>query len=486
MNIINDFLPYLHLCPFVFVFLTGACILILRMIYGNQLAMVSYAITLAVGFILSIISLLFDQNIEKDYIYGESLLNPGSFDKCILFIMLFVTILITMSSYKYLEKKKIKAPEFYSLLSWATLGAMLMVASKNLLIIFLGVEVLSISLYVLTSITDYDAKSSEAGFKYLIMGGLMSAVLLYGVSFTYGFTGTFQLDTVKHILVQEQYNIYGIKIGLIFLLTGLLFKSSVFPFHFWLPDVYQGAPMVITSYLSTVSKTAAMSAVYKLLITFMTLKDVWLWPFVFMIIFTMVLGSCMAFVQKDVKRMLAYSSMVNGGYMLTGILSYVMNVQNIDQSTMLIFIAIYNLGSVGLYNVLSTLVKEKSEDLPYEQLHHLKQFSKLGWFTMVIVMFSFIGIPPLGGFVGKFLILSDAIDSSLMPLVIAMIISSAISTIYYLKVVGHISAENQSATISNKVRSEKTVGYYFVNVVSISAIVIAPFVLKYFLNITGK
>lgn len=356
-------------------------------------------------------------------------------------VMLQILIILSaglaiLFSEGYLREKRIPFGESYPLILWAACGAMIMVQSQNLLMIFLGLEVLSISLYVLAGMSRSEERSEESAIKYFLLGAFASAFLLYGTALIYGATGSLDLQhlrfgyaanpTISHPLIL---------VGLALLLVGLCFKSALVPFHQWTPDVYQGAPTNVTAFMAAGSKIAALGALYRVLFAAHAAEGFWFPALTFIAILTMTVGNVVALLQKDVKRILGYSSISNAGYVLVAILAHLKDPQKVGLASTVYFLFSYTLMTIGGFAILSYCARGGKEDTSLESLRGLSKRSPFLTFCLIVVVVSLVGIPPTSGFFGKFLIFNDALASGLNLLAIALAINSVISIAYYLAIV---------------------------------------------------
>jgi len=349
------------------------------------------------------------------------------------FIFLIGAALSMMLAFSQHEGGYLLYAEFFTITVFATVGMMLMVASSNLLVIFLGLETLSISLYILVGIKRTEEKSLEAAFKYFLLGAFASGFLLYGIAFIYGAAGSLDLREVANFILGNSIKDNPLVIlGGLLIIVGLGFKVAMFPFHMWAPDVYQGAPTPITAFMSTGSKAAGFAAMLRVLFstTDGTVSD-WVTVLWVVSVLTMSFGNIAALVQKNIKRMLAYSSIAHAGYILIGIVAW----NQAGASSVVFYLLSYtfmNIGALGVISFLSTKEKEFIE---------LEDFKGLGFqkpviaVVMAIFMFSLAGLPPTAGFIGKFYLFSAAVKAGQIPLVILGVVNSMISVYYYLGVV---------------------------------------------------
>ena len=330
----------------------------------------------------------------------------------------------------YLSRIKHNYGEVYAIVLFATVGMMLLGTANNLVAVFVGLETMSISLYILTGLVRDDEGAIESALKYFLLGAFATGFFLYGMALIYGATGSFDLMEIGAAVATNGTSVlFWAGVGL--LLVGFFFKVSAVPFHMWTPDVYQGAPTSITGFMSTASKTAGFASLILVLYTAVPAAGVTQVLAVVALI-TMVLGNILAIAQTNVKRMLAYSSVAHAGYVLVGLAAGT----QAGYSGALYYMLIYTLMNIGAFGVIALLEwdnksgREQTLD-SLAGVGHRKPL--LGW-TMVVFMFSLAGFPPFGGFMGKVAVFGPAIDSGLIWLAICGVLASAISAYYYLRV----------------------------------------------------
>ncbi|OGC79285.1 MAG: NADH-quinone oxidoreductase subunit N [candidate division Zixibacteria bacterium RBG_16_40_9] len=343
------------------------------------------------------------------------------------FIFLVGTLLTILIS--HLKSSQPLGGEYYSLILFSTLGMMIMGSSSDLIVIFLGLEVMSIALYVLAGFNRTDLKSNESAMKYFLMGAFSTGFLLYGIALIYGTTGSTNLNS----LVNSAYLTEPLFItGLGLLLVGLGFKVAAVPFHMWVPDVYEGAPTPITAFMAAGPKAAGFAALLRVfLIGLGPLSPTWITILWILAVLTMTLGNVFAIAQMNIKRMLAYSSIAHAGYILITVVAG----GDVGVSSAVFYLLVYSLMTIGSFAVIIALGEkgEKNEELPDYRGLGLK-YPLLGVF-MAVFMVSLSGIPPTAGFVGKFYIFSAAVKNGYLGLAIIGVLNSLVSVYYYLRIV---------------------------------------------------
>lgn len=331
----------------------------------------------------------------------------------------------------YLARHSIDRPEYYALMLISTAGMMVMVSSPNLMVIFLGLEIMSLPLYVLAGFMRSNLKSVEASAKYFFMGAFASAFLLYGIALVYGGTGTTDLRQIfmSSGIAMSKNQLY-LMIGAAMILIGFAFKIASFPFHMWVPDVYEGAPTPVTAFFSIAPKAAGMAALLRIfMIGFGTVFADFQPLFWILAFFTMAVGNILALMQDNVKRMLAYSSIAHAGYLLIALTAG----GNDAVSAALFYLLAYAFFNMGAFTIL-IIIENKSGGS-----NHIDTFKGLAsrhpWLSvfLALFMFSLAGFPPTAGFFGKFYLFSAAINSGLVWLVVVAVLNSLISVFYYLR-----------------------------------------------------
>ncbi|MDC0215516.1 NADH-quinone oxidoreductase subunit NuoN [Candidatus Pelagibacter sp.] len=344
-------------------------------------------------------------------------------------ITLFSGLLVLVSSYKYIKLIKILKIEYPILILTSILGMLVMISSYDLIVFYIGLELQSLSLYVLAAFNRSEAKSTEAGLKYFVLSALSSGLLLYGFSLIYGFSGSTNFILIsENIISSEVGNVFGI----VFILVGLAFKISAVPFHMWAPDVYEGSPTTVTLFFSIVPKIAALTAFIRFLyVPFVNLIDQWQAIIIFLSLASMIFGAISAIGQKNLKRLIAFSSIGHMGYALAGL---AIGTNNGIQNS-IIYISIYITMNLGLFACLLMLKKNNNYYENLEDLSGLHKNKPIISLCMLIILFSLAGIPPMAGFFAKFYIFMSVIEESMYFLAIVGLASTVISAFYYLKII---------------------------------------------------
>ena len=356
-------------------------------------------------------------------------------------ILIIVAALSILLSEKYIQQKGINHGEYYALLLFSTSGAMLMATSRELITIFIGLEVLSIALYVLSGFARTEARSEESAMKYFLLGSFSSAFFLYGIALVYGGTGTTRLDTLTTVPLASLMSSYAVA-GFALLLIGLGFKAAIVPFHSWTPDVYEGAPTSVTAFMSAGAKCGAFAALVRVAIVLLPLSSIFHDVFWVLAILTMIVGNFVAIVQTNIKRMLAYSSIAHAGYILVGLLAGSSAYAAADPSIrteayagILFYVLAYTFMNLGAFGVLILLARRGDELNNIEDLQGLAQSQPWAAAIMALFMFSLAGVPPAAGFFGKFYVFIAAVHAHQYSLAVIGLVASVVGAAYYLKIV---------------------------------------------------
>ncbi|HEY3284369.1 MAG TPA: NADH-quinone oxidoreductase subunit N [Armatimonadota bacterium] len=377
---------------------------------------------------------------RAEYHFGN-MLAIDNFRLAVTLILLLGCGLTVLASPGYLEREKMPLGEYYALLLFATLGMTLMAGALDLIMVFVGLETLSISVYILTAFARGKLESNEAGLKYLLIGAFATAFLLYGIALVFGATGSTGLYQIGETLART--GTTGDKLllaGLALLVVGFGFKVAAFPFHVWAPDVYEGAPTPITAFMATGVKAAAFAAFLRVFASgFAQMHGEWVTTLFWLSICTMTVGNLVATNQTDLKRMLAYSSIAHAGYLLIALV--VGNSQ--ASSAMVFYLLSYTFMTVGAFMVLIYLGNQGETNLSHAGLSGLGFRYPWASAAMVVFMVSLSGFPPTAGFFAKFYLFQTALDAGYPGLVVVAVLNSVVSVFYYLRVVVSLYMERQ-------------------------------------------
>ena len=345
----------------------------------------------------------------------------------------FVAVsLILFYSRSYLVARGMFRGEVFVLMLFALLGMQVMITGNNFLTLYLGLELMSLSLYALVASRRDHAESTEAAMKYFVLGALASGMLLYGMSMIYGTTGSLDLGRVAHAIYTRHANPALLTLGLVFVIAGLAFKLAIVPFHMWVPDVYQGAPTPVTVLIGTAPKIAAFAMALRLLSTGLQGASFdWQGMLIVLSVLSMVLGNLIAISQTNIKRMLAYSTIANMGYMLLGFLT----ANRYGYSAAMFYVVTYALTSLASFGVVMLLSRQGFESDRLDDFKGLNRRSPWWAFIMLLVMFSLAGLPPTVGFYAKFMVIEAAINDGFVWLAVIAVLTSLIGAFYYLRIV---------------------------------------------------
>jgi len=413
--------------PEIFISLSIMFLLILG-VYKKEGSKLTFNISLLVLLITAIITFNETFAISRTTLFNDSIVIDymASLMKIITLLGAFLALIISSS---YLKTFKIFKIEYPILILSSVLGMMVMISSNDLMVFYMGLELQSLALYVLATFNRDQLKSSEAGLKYFVLSALSSGLLLYGCSLIYGFSGSTNFNIISN---QLNSNEYVLTFGIVFILVGLAFKISAVPFHMWAPDVYQGSPTTVTLFFTMVPKIAALTVFIRFLyVPFLNLIDQWQMIIVFLSIASMLFGAIAAIGQTNIKRLIAYSSIGHIGYTLAGLATG----SNEGIQSSIVYISIYIIMNLALFSCLLML---KRNNEYYEEIEDLSGLSKnhpLLSLSLLIILFSLAGIPPLAGFFAKFYIFKAVIEQSMYFLAIVGLLSTVIAAFYYLRVI---------------------------------------------------
>tara|TARA_B100000795_G_scaffold182782_1_gene138541 strand:- start:4 stop:1419 length:1416 start_codon:yes stop_codon:yes gene_type:complete len=412
--------------PEIFISLSIMFLLLLGVYKKNSSNIVHY---LAVGSLLITGILIFNNPLDQNI----SLFNDGYIVDNLSSFMKILTILggafVLSISTRYLKIFKIFLIEYPVLILSSILGMMVMISSNDLMVFYIGLELQSLALYVLASFNRDQLKSSESGLKYFVLSALSSGLLLYGCSLVYGFSGSTNFNVIGDSMNSSH---YGLTFGIVFILVGLAFKISAVPFHMWAPDVYEGSPTAVTLFFAIVPKVAALTVFIRFLyVPFVNMIDQWQPILIFLSIASMIFGAIAAIGQNNLKRLIAYSSIGHMGYALAGLSTG----SNEGIQSSIVYMSIYLVMNLAFFSCLLML---KRNDVYHETVDDLSGLSKnhpILSLSLLAILFSLAGIPPLAGFFAKFYIFKAVIEQSMYFLAIVGLLSTVIAAFYYLKII---------------------------------------------------
>jgi NADH-quinone oxidoreductase subunit N len=370
------------------------------------------------------------------------------------------TILILLLSKDYFERISSNVAEYYTIILFALVGIIVIVSYHNLSMLFIGIEIMSVSLYILTGIKKRDFASNEAALKYFLMGAFSTGFLLFGITLLYGASGSFDLSEIRGYAASGPKEISPIfYVGILLTIIGLCFKAGAAPFHFWTPDVYEGAPTLITTYMSTVVKTAVFAAFIRLFyVSLAPLEGFWSPVLVVLASLSLLIGNVSAVYQQHFKRMLAYSSISHAGYMLFALIA----LDSSSDNSIFVYAAAYTIASIIAFAALIIVQRQVGSD-SFDSFNGLAKKNPLLAMTLTIAMLSLAGIPLTAGFIGKFMVFTGALAEYHTWLVGFAVINAVIGIFYYFKVVIAMYFKDEE-------RSELIVPAYFKLVLVVSTL----------------
>jgi NADH-quinone oxidoreductase subunit N len=377
-------------------------------------------------------------------VFGGMFIADGysMFFKMIFFLNVVLTVLISI---KYIAVEKVNFGEYYSLILFSTLGMMVMASAGDLITLYLGLELMALSTYILAGFLRHDIKSNEAAMKYFLLGAFASALLLYGTSMIYGLTGTTNLRGISSYVYRHGLaNNPVLVLSMVLFAVAFSFKIAAVPFHMWAPDAYEGAPTSITAFMSVGPKAAGFAVLGRVFLTAFGLITInWAVILIPIAVLTMAVGNIVALSQTNIKRMLAYSSIAHAGYALLGIISRTPD----GMASLMNYLLIYAFMNIGAFAVIIMLRSEGFKGDKISDFEGLSKTHPLAAALMLVFMFSLTGIPPTAGFMGKFYLFMSAINAGYINLVIIAVIFSAISAYFYLRIVMYMYMKDPKETV---------------------------------------
>lgn len=417
--------------PEVFLAVVGLVLLVYGVFRGDKATvLISWVVALA---LLVALVMQFGLGAARNVTFARMFVSDG-FSVFMKVLVLGASAFATVMSLDYFRHERAERFEYPLLVLFATLGMLLMISANNLISLYLGLELQSLSLYVLAAIRRDTVRSSEAGLKYFVLGALSSGMLLYGASLIYGFAGTTDFERLAGALLPAAGAApsAGVVIGLVFVVAGLAFKVSAVPFHMWTPDVYEGAPTPVTAFFSAAPKLAAVALLLRVMVVpFGALAVQWQQIFIVVSAGSMILGAFAAINQTNIKRLLAYSSIGHVGYALVGLAAGGQS----GVSSVIIYMTIYLVMTIGTWGCVLCMRQHDRMVERIEDLSGLGRTHPMLAAAMAIFMFSMAGIPPLAGFIGKWYVFLAAIQAGLYTLAVIGVLSSVVAAFYYLKIV---------------------------------------------------
>ena len=389
--------------------------------------------------ILITIAIIFNNSNNSEKIFLDSF-SRDAYSNFFKILILISSLFVLNSSKAFIIDSKLGKFEYPIIILLSILGMFFMVSSNDIILFYLGLELQSLSLYILASIDRDNLRSSESGIKYFVLSALSSGLLLYGCSLLYGFTGSTNFDLIANELNKEN---IGAVFAMVFILVGLAFKVSAVPFHMWTPDVYEGAPTSITSYFAVVPKVAGLAVLIKFMhIPFSNILLEWQTIIIFISLASMILGAVAAIGQTNIKRLLAYSSIGHIGYALAGVATGVIS----GYESAIVYIAIYVIMNIGAFSCLYLLKKDGVYKEKISDLSGISKKHPILAISFLVILFSLAGIPPLGGFFAKFYVFTAVLEQKMYALAIIGLLTTVISAFYYLKIIKTIYFDDSVIT----------------------------------------
>ncbi len=425
--------------PEIFLSLSIFSILMIGVFIKKSFNLIFNLTSLIIVVVISII-MTSSNNMEKIFLDSFT---RDAFSNYFKILILLSSLFVLNSSKKFIIDNKLDKFEYPIIILLSILGMFFMVSSNDLILFYLGLELQSLSLYILATIDRDNLRSTESGVKYFVLSALSSGLLLYGCSLLYGFTGSTNFELIANELNKEN---KGAVFAMVFILVGLAFKVSAVPFHMWTPDVYEGAPTSITSYFAVVPKTAGLALLIKFMfIPFSNILLEWQSIIIFISIASMILGAVAAMVQKNFKRLLAYSSIGHIGYALAGVATGAIS----GYQSAIVYISIYVIMNIGAFSCLYLLKKDGQYKENISDLSGISKKHPLLAISLLIILFSLAGIPPLGGFFAKFYVFVAVLEKEMYALAIIGLLTTVLSAFYYLKIIKTIYFDDSKITFES-------------------------------------
>tara|TARA_B110000211_G_scaffold161548_1_gene182661 strand:- start:9871 stop:11283 length:1413 start_codon:yes stop_codon:yes gene_type:complete len=419
MENINLFLPEIFLT--ISILLT----LMIGVFFKNSYVLVT---SITYGILITLILIIQSSFNDSFKLFSDSFVS-NSFTNFFKILILIGTFFILIITQNFIKETKIDKFEYSLVLLLSVLGMFIMISSNDLILFYLGLELQSLSLYILASIDRDNLKSNESGLKYFILSSLASGLLLYGCSILYGFSGSTNFEVISSNTSTEN---IGTVFAMVFILVGLSFKVSAVPFHMWTPDVYEGAPSSVTSFFAVVPKIAGIAVFIRFMqIPFSEIADQWQPILVFISLASMILGAVAAIGQTNIKRLIAYSSIGHIGFVLAGISTST----TLGYHSSISYISVYVVMNLGIFACIFSMKKDGKYCENLNDLSGISKHHPVLSIALLVILFSLAGIPPLAGFFAKFYIFIAVVESKMYTLAIVGLLSTVISAFYYLRII---------------------------------------------------
>jgi len=419
MENINFFLPEIFLTVSILI------TLMIGVFFKNSYTLVT---SIIYGIVIALLLIILNSFNESFKLFSDSFVS-NSFTNFFKILILIGTFFILIITQNYIKETKINYFEYSIILLLSVLGMFVMISANDLILFYLGLELQSLSLYILASLNRDNLKSNESGLKYFILSSLASGLLLYGCSILYGFSGSTNFETISTNTSTEN---IGTVFAMVFILVGLAFKVSAVPFHMWTPDVYEGAPTSVTSFFAVVPKIAGIAVFIRFMqIPFSEIADQWKPILIFISLASMILGAVAAIGQSNIKRLIAYSSIGHIGFAMAGISTGT----SLGYNSSITYISIYVVMNLGIFACVFLMKRDGKYCEDLNDLSGISKSNPILSISLLIILFSLAGIPPLAGFFAKFYVFIAVIESKMYTLAIIGLLSTVISAFYYLRII---------------------------------------------------
>ena len=413
------------LLPEIFLAISILATLMIGVFFKDSYTLVTNIIY---GIIITLILIILNTFSDSFKLFSDSFVS-NSFTNFFKILILIGTFFILIITQNFIKETKINYFEYSLVLLLSVLGMFIMISANDLILFYLGLELQSLSLYILASLNRDNLKSNEAGLKYFILSSLASGLLLYGCSLLYGFSGSTNFEVISASTSKEN---VGTVFAMVFILVGLAFKVSAVPFHMWTPDVYEGSPTSVTSFFAVVPKVAGIAVIIRFMqIPFSQLVEQWQPILIFISLASMILGAIAAIGQTNIKRLIAYSSIGHIGFALAGISTSTVT----GYSSSITYISIYVVMNLGIFACIFSMKRDGKYCESLNDLSGISKQNPILSISLLIILFSLAGIPPLAGFFAKFYVFMSVIESKMYTLAIIGLLSAVVSAFYYLRII---------------------------------------------------
>jgi NADH-quinone oxidoreductase subunit N len=469
----------MHLIPELIIISTATLLLISTIVIKDNDVCYAYSIS-QIGIIIALFFVIKNWNMDYKIVFNLQFIDDNLARVLKLFSLLFMLVVFLYTE-KYLKMHKSYNNEYFALCLFSLIGMMVLISSSNFLILYLGLELLSLPLYALITIIRKHNNATEAAIKFFVMGALSSGMLLYGISLLYGLSGSLNLNEIGNCISINLINDSMIlKISIVFIIVGIAFKLGAVPFHMWVPDVYEGTPNTITLFIGSIPKIAAFAMSYRVLSSLIIVVKDWSSILTILIILSLLIGNIVAIAQSNIKRMLAYSTISHISFLLMGFISF--GHEGFIAS--LFYVIVYTLTSICAFGVIISLSSSNFEMEKLEDFKGLGKKHPLLALIMMITMFSMAGIPPTIGFYAKFIVIKSVVASGLYWLAIISVVFSVIGSFYYLRIIKLMYFENCDNNTKNEGLSRAGYNILFFNGILLLILGIYPIpILNLCLNI---